>query len=157
MSRAEQYSWLSLLMLAAVFWWFQERMLDGWRIVDQPPSSLLFVYGGVLVATTLFEIIIASLLAASRRPGGAVEKDERDVAIEAQANQVERIVLIVGVNILVWQLLWDGAMPDNRLAHFDFADAPTLFFFLFAVLFAGEAAKRMATIIRYRMQSATQN
>lgn len=150
MSRGEKYAWASLVMLGGVFWWFQMRMLDGWTIVDQPASELLAVYFAVITAATILEIVIAALIVRPAR-GEAVERDERDRLIEARAGEVERWVIIVGVNILVWQALWEGVLDGRQLPKIDVAHLPTLFFVLFAILFAGEAAKRVATIVQHRL------
>lgn len=150
MSRAEQYSWASLVALCAVFWWFQTRMLDGWTIVDQSPGALFEVYIVVLVASTAIEIAIAALLPR----GKSVEKDERDHAIEARANQNERVFIIAAVNILIWQALWEGVLEGHSLPKIDLTSLPILFFYLFAILFAGEMVKRISTIALYRFQTA---
>jgi len=148
-SRAELYAWTSFAALAAVFWWFQMRMLDGWTIVDQPARELFEIYILTIALSAALEIIISLVLFG----GAAVEKDERDRAIEARANLNERIFIIIAVNILIWQALWEGVLEGHALPKIDLANLPTLFFFLFAVLFAGEAVKRLSTIWLYRVQT----
>ena len=149
MSRAEQYSWASLAGLAAVFWWFQMRMLDGFTIVDQSALRLFGVYIAVITASTALEIAIAALVSRGRPP----EKDERDDAIEARANLNERIVIIAAVNVVIWQALMEGMFSDHALPHIDLTSLPTLFFVLFAILFGGEMVKRVTTIWLYRSQA----
>lgn len=151
MSRAEQYSWVSLAGLAAVFWWFQMRMLDGFTIVDQSAGALFEIYIVVIIASTLLEIVIASVLVAR---GGSIEKDERDHAIEARASLNERLFMIGAINVAVWQALWEGLLEGHMLPKIDLLHLPTLFFVLFAILFAGEAVKRASTIWLYRAQAA---
>ena len=152
MSRAEQYSWASLAGLAAVFWWFQMRMLDGWTIVDQPATRLFGVYVVVIAASTIVEIIIVTgLSAVSGRK--ELEKDERDHAIEARANLNERLFIIGAVNVLIWQALMEGVFAGHALPRIDLTRLPTLFFFLFAILFAGEMVKRISTIWLYQAQT----
>ncbi|NWG92882.1 MAG: hypothetical protein HXY21_10325 [Parvularculaceae bacterium] len=153
MSRAEQYSWTSLLGLAAIYWWFQMRMLDGWSVVDQSPSRLLWVYFAVIGASTLLEVLIAGVIGGAAR-GKAVVKDERDHAIAARAGQFERVFIIAAINIVIWQALWEGAMAGHDLPRIDLAHLPTLFFVLFTILFAGEFMKRITTIALYRVHSA---
>ncbi len=151
MARAELYSWISLTALAAVYFWFQMRMLDGWTIVDQPANELLRVYFLVITAASLSELAIAGVIAASAR-GAAVKRDERDLAIEARANLVERGFLIAAVNVVIWQALWEGALAGHGLPRIDLENLPTLFFVLLTILFAGECLKRMTTIALYRFQ-----
>lgn len=153
MARAEQYSWASLVALVVIFGWFQMRMLDGWAIVDRPATTLFGIYLGVIVAATLAEIAIAVALKLLSR-GQAIERDERDLAIEARANQNERIFIIAAVNVLVWQILWEGMWAAHARSPIDFTRLPALFFVLFALLFGGELVKRVSTIWMYRAQSA---
>jgi len=152
-TRVEASAYASLVALVVVFGWFQMKMMDGWSIVEQPASALLGVYFTVLVVSTLSEILISAVGA---RVSGArrIEKDERDFAIEARANQNERLFIIVAVNVLIWQALWEGALEGHALPKIDLTSLPTLFFFLFAVLFGGEIVKRVSTIWLYRTQSA---
>ncbi len=152
MSRAEQYSWASLAGLCAVFWWFQGRMLDGWTIVDQPAGALFEIYIGVIAASVAFEIVIAATLGSMKREE-QVEKDERDHAIDAWASLNERLFVIAAVNVLIWQALWEGVMQGHLLPKIDLSHLPTLVFALFAILFGGEAVKRVSTIVLYRAQA----
>lgn len=152
MSRAEQYAWASLLGLVAVFWWFQMRMLDGFKIVDQAPASLLGVYFVVIAATTVIEIALASIFRMGSKKSDF--HDERDIAIDRQAGGVERVFIIAAVNVLIWQALMEGVFAGHDLPKIDLSHLPTLFFALFFVLFGGEMVKRAATIILYRSQSA---
>ena len=149
MARAEQYSWASLVALVAVFGWFQMRMLDGWTIIDQPASRLFWVYIVVITAATMAEGLIAGAFKLLAQ-GQAVERDERDQAIEARANQHERIFIIVAVNVLIWQALWEGLLGAQSVPRIDITRLPALVFVLFALLFGGEMVKRVSTIWLYR-------
>lgn len=153
MARAEQYSWASLVALVSIFGWFQMRMLDGWGIVDQPASTLFGIYLGVIAAAAVAEVFIAIGLSLVWRRQ-AVERDERDQAIEARANQNERVFIIAAVNVLVWQILWEGMWAAHARPPIDFTRPPALFFVLFALLFGGELVKRVSTIWMYRSQAA---
>lgn len=149
MSRAEQYSWASLAALLFVFWWFQMRMLDGLTIVDQPAGALFEIYLVVIAASVFLEMVIAAAIS----PGKSIEKDERDRAIEARANLNERLFMIGAVNAVVWQALWGGHLERLDIPRINLTGLPTLFFVLFAILFAGEAVKRVSTIVLYRAQA----
>ncbi|MFZ5618882.1 MAG: hypothetical protein ACOZAA_16325 [Pseudomonadota bacterium] len=151
MSRAEQYSWASLIVLSAVFWWFQMQMLDGWAIADQPAPNLLKIYFSVFLASTIAEVAIAIILRIAG--GGRIDRDERDHAIEARANQNERIFFLVVINVIIWQSIWDGVFADLPLPRIDLASLPSLVFVMFTILFAGEMVKRVSTIWLYRSQS----
>lgn len=152
-NRSEAQAWASLMSLVAIFFWFQSRMLDRWTIVDHAPSSLLSIYIAIIVLATLTETMIAATgagIGGQRR----VSRDERDHAIEARANQNERLFIIAAVNVLVWQLLWEDVFPDHGPALLDLASIPAIFFWLFAILFGGEIVKRASTVWLYRLQSA---
>lgn len=153
LTRSEGQAYASLALLIAVFAWFQMRMMDGWTIVQQPASELLGVYFVVLVVSTLAEILI-SAAGAALTGGRRIERDERDFAIAARAQQNERLFIIVAVNVLIWQALWEGALEGHALPKIDITSLPTLFFCLFAVLFGGEIVKNLSTIWLYRTQSA---
>lgn len=151
MTRNEQYAWLTLINLGAVFWWFQMRLLDtGGLIVDQPASALLGVYFVTIAAMTVAQIAISAVLAALHRQGSAV--DERDLAIQSRANLCERLFVIGAVNVLIWHALWDAAVKEKAdfLPRIDATHLPTLFFLLFTILFIGEAVRQVATIWLYR-------
>jgi hypothetical protein len=152
MARAEQYSWASLVALVAIFGWFQMRMLDGWTIIDQPASRLFWVYIVVITAATVAGGLIAGAFRLLAR-GQAVERDERDHAIEARANQNERLFIIVAVNVLIWQALWEGLLGAHSFPRIDITRLPAVVFLLFALLFGGEMVKRVSTIWLYRAQT----
>lgn len=152
MARAEQYSWASLVALVAIFAWFQMRMLDGWAIVDQSAPTLFGVYLFVIAAATIAEGVIAGLLWLLGGRHG-IERDERDHAIEARANQNERIFIIAAVNVLIWQAIWEGMVGVYGLPRIDLTRLPALVFALFALLFGGELVKRVSTIWLYRVQT----
>lgn len=152
-TRTEWKALGSLVALVAIFAWFQMRMLDGWTIVDQPASKLFGIYIVVIALSTFAEILIASISGGSG--GRRIEKDERDLAIDARAGQNERIFIIVAVNVLIWQALMEGVYAGHILPKIDLTSLPTLFFFLFAILFGGEVVKRLSTLWLYRLQSAS--
>lgn len=149
MTRAEQYAWSSLIALGAIYYWFQMRLLDGWTVADQSAERLLWVYFVTIGLSTVAEIVIAAVIARGNRL-----VDERDHVIESRANQAERLFIIIAINALIWQALWEGALPGHNLPRINLAHLPTLFFWLFTVLFAGETVKRAATILHYRLQAA---
>ncbi len=149
-TRTEWQAWASLAALGAVYWWFQMRLLDGFEVVDQSAGKLLGVFVVVVTMSTLAEIMIASFGAGARK----VVKDERDHAIEARANQNERLFIIAAVNILIWQALMEGVFAGHALPKIDLTSLPVLFFWLLTILYAGEMVKRVSTIVLYRLQSA---
>lgn len=151
--RVEAQAWASLVTLVAIYCWFQSQMVESWQIVDHAPSALFGIYIVVLALLALTEIVISAVgagLDGKRR----IERDERDYWIDARANQNERLFIIIGVNALVWQLLWEGILPEHGPALLNVTTAPAIFFWLFAILFGGEIVKRASTVFLYRLQAA---
>lgn len=151
MAKAEVRAILSLLALGAIYWWFQMRMLDGAAIADQPASALLGVYIVVLAAATFAEIAINGGFAVAAR---GIEKDERDLVIEAKAASNERFFIIAAVNVLIWQALMEGLYASHHLPRIDLTSLPTLIFALFTVLLAGEAVRLISILAGYRLSAA---
>lgn len=149
MTRAEIYAWSSLVALGAAYFWFQMRLLgDGWVVAEQSAGDLLYAYFVTIAVATVAEIVIASTVVRGPRL-----VDERDRAIDARANQVERGFIIVAINVLIWQALWEGAMRGHIFPNIDLTHLPTLVFWLITILFAGEGLKRLAIILLYRLQA----
>jgi len=153
MTQAEKYSWASLITTGAIYWFFQMRMLDGWQVVEQSPGRLVGVYIAIVIMTIIAEAVIAGAMAVLNKNGG-IEKDERDFAIEAKANQNAAIFLAAAINILIIQVLADAAYPANALPKFMsqlVMNTPSeIFFILFTLLYAAHFVKLISTIILYR-------
>ena len=148
MSKVEQHAWASLIALVAVFYYFQMRMLDGWTIVETTPKGLFSLYVMVIVMSIVAEGVIAAVIA--NKKIGDIEKDERDLFIEARAARVEHVFLLVAINVLIFHMLADAAYANHIFPSIELTDISTLFFALFSTLFIGEVARRVATIFYYR-------
>ncbi len=151
MTRSEQHAWASLAANGLIFFYFQHRMLDGWAVADLAPKQMIWTYVAIVVAVVVFESVIAGVLAAraARAPERVVE-DERDQAIQAAANNREHWFIAAAINILVIQLLADLAYPGHVFPRVDLTRPETIFFILFATLFAGHAVKLASVIVAYR-------
>lgn len=149
MTQAEKYSWASLVTTAAIFWYFQMQMLHELAVVDRPPGELFELYITVIVLTIIAESVIAGVLAVSKR-GSKVEKDERDRTIEAKANRNAFYFLCVAINVAIFHILADAAFPVHVLPSVNLLMHSTIFFVLFAVLFAASIVKLVSTIFYYR-------
>lgn len=158
MSRAEQYSWASLVATGLVFFWFTTQMLDGWSLAAHTPQRLFWIYVMVIVATIVAEAIVAGTLASLRRKGGdTVLADERDREIEAKAGRYESYFVIAAINVVVFQTLATEAFAGNALEAgyrwllFDVATPAGMLFTLFWILYGGHFVKLVATIVHHRV------
>jgi len=149
MSQAEKYSWASLVTTGLIFWFFQMRMLDGWQVAEQTPGRLLVVYSTVVIVFIIAESVIAGFVAAR---GGKhdIEKDERDIAIEAKANRNASYFTMAALNIVVIQMLAGQVYTESRLSFFDLTSTASIFFVLFAVLISAHLVNLISTLIAYR-------
>ena len=148
MTQAEKYSWLSLITTGAIFLYFKMKMLDGWSVVDQSAERLIGVYVVVVILAIIAETALALFVAGAR---GAVTKDERDHSIEAKSNGNAYFFICAAVNVIVLQLLADEAFAGHILPRIDLTSPPTIFFALFAILFAAQFVKLLSTLIYYRI------
>ncbi len=157
MSRAEQYSWTSLVATGLVFAWFNMQMLDGWTLVDQTPGRLLWIFVALVIATIIAETVVTGVLIGGRRGGEEVLEDERDRQIETKANRNEHWFLVAAVNVLVVQTIAQEAFPGNAFERgyqflaFDIVSPEGIFFSLFWVLFVGHFIKLASTIVYNRI------
>ena len=152
MASAEKYAWASLIALAAIYFFFQMRLLAGWGVADVSAEELFWVYITVIVLSIISEGIIVAVFEGKSQ--GAIEKDERDLLIEAKANGAEHLFLVAAINIFLFHVIADAAFENHIFPRVDVADLTTLVFILFSVLFAGEAIKRLFTIYYYRTGTA---
>ena len=151
MAPAEKHAWGSLIAMGLIYYYFQMRMLDGWGIVSTTPKDLLGLYIVVVVLSIISESVIAAILANKKL--GDIEKDERDIQIEARANGNEHLFLIAAINIFLFHVIADAAFENHILPRYDLTDLSSLVFVLFSVLFAGEAVKRISIIYLYNNHS----
>ena len=148
MTQAEKYSWASLIATGAIYWFFQMRMLDGLEVLEQSADALFELYVTIVIVFIIAEATIAGVIAV-RQGNHNIEKDERDLAIEARAERNAMLFLVVVINILIVQLLADKAYPGHVFPRFDFTDPATMFFILFSVLIGATLVQRISTLVLY--------
>ena len=148
MTLSEKQAWLSLAAILLVGGYCVANFTEGWTIPDQPARSLWRTWIGMLLAGTLAEIAIG-IWAGNQRAKGALS-DERDAAIAARADRIAMGAAFVGVNVLVWQGLWQASFSDTArqplLAMPDLTHLPTLIFALLMVLVIAHGLKQAAVI-----------
>ncbi|MEL6360492.1 MAG: hypothetical protein AAFR21_05360 [Pseudomonadota bacterium] len=149
MAQAEKYAWVSLITTGIIYWYFQMRMLDGWEVVDQSPSRLLWVFGTVVAMFIIAEGVVAGFLA-SKGSDGEIEKDERDLDIDRRAEQNASWFTIAALNVLIFQLIAQDAFEGHSFTRFDASSTSTLFFLLFSIVIISSIVHRISTLILYR-------
>ena len=153
MSETERQSWMTLLVDAAVFIWFVNKMtygrLPNLSLETIPPSGLMKIYIGVIVVTIILHAVIAGLFAARRRSDHSTEKDERDVKIDRKGAAYGFGFLAVMINIVTFMYLF-----ENTVEGYDFwlslNNVSHMFFVLLAMAFVGDIIKNTVMVLAFR-------
>lgn len=146
MSRQEVYAWAALLSNVAF-------LLVYLAFVFGIPSSL-GTYDGDLTTVLLWivfvDLVFQTVITLQQRKALRVEKDERDLVIEAKGYKVGYHVFMVAMMVLIGHLFVQGQIAS-------FADPVYLermqslpLHFLIVMLFAGTSAKSVVQIRAYR-------
>jgi hypothetical protein len=158
MSHAERYAWYSLFAWIAILFFLLVRFTAGIEIlgqsfgltiVEQSAGKLLWTYVTLAVIAIVAESVIASVLAV-RAGAGKVERDERDIAIEARANLTAYGFMAVALNVIVLHVLLNAAYGGHSLPQLNLTSVTGVAFALLFVLATAEIVKRLAVIWNYR-------
>lgn len=158
MSQAERYAWFSLIAWGAILFFLVTRFTAGVEvlgqsfgltIVEQSAGRLLWTYVALAVIAIVAESVIAGVLAA-RSGKTDVEKDERDLAIEARANLASHWFTAAALNVIVIHVLANAAYGGHDLPQLNLTSLTGVAFALLFVLTTAEIVKRIAVIWNYR-------
>ena len=158
MTHAERYAWYSLFAWIAILFFLLVRFTAGIEIlgqsfgltiVEQSAGKLLWTYVALAVIAIVAESVIASVLAV-RAGDQKVERDERDIAIEARANLTAYGFMAVALNVIVLHVLLNAAYGGHNLPQLNLTSVTGVAFALLFVLAAAEIVKRLAVIWNYR-------
>ena len=158
MSQAERYAWFSLVAWGAILFFLLTRFTAGVEVlgqslgltlVEQSAGQLLWTYVALAVIAIVAESLIAGILAARAGEGG-VEKDERDLAIEARANLASYWFMAAALNVIVIHVLANAAYGGHALPQLNLTSLTGIAFALLFVLTVAEIVKRIAIIWNYR-------
>ncbi|NNC35997.1 MAG: hypothetical protein HKO02_00960 [Hyphomonadaceae bacterium] len=156
MSPTEAYSWVSLLTTAGIFWYFYQRMWDGFQIVQHSPGGLIEIFVGLIIFTIIAHAVIAGIFSVQRNKGAGEldfeprEKDERDIAIERKAEQYSHWFIYAAINVIIFHLLFENAYSPEYDPPFSVLGPSNMFFVLMGSLFVGDIIKRLSMILAYR-------
>lgn len=160
MSHAERYAWMSLIAWSGILFLLITRFTTGVEVlgqslgltlVEQSAGRLLRTYIFLAVAAIVAESVIAAVLAV--RQGRGVERDERDVAIEARANLAAYWFTGIALNVIVIHVL-AGAAYESSISSLvpwlALTSMTAVAFVLLLVLTLAQVVQRVATLWAYR-------
>ncbi len=157
MTPTEKYTWGSLISGILVFGWFIMKMTDGFSIVAYEGNALLSIFIGVIIATIIARIITASAAAmffGYNEQDEDYMQDERDLAIERNADRIGFLAVTSLVAIIIMLLLLQDSSPSYRLGIEDWSlrieGSAGMFFTLMSSLFVGHLVRDSAIILFYR-------
>ncbi len=157
MSRTEIRALGSFIIAGIVLWFIQMRFLDGWQVVDVPAGHMLTTYVIATIGMIIGEIVVTTgaAIGATMLSGAAAAsaefEDERDQMIERRAELISHWFLVALVNVLVLQLILQGAFTGSPFAPLDIISTSGVVFTLLAMLFAAHMVKMAATLVLYRV------
>jgi uncharacterized membrane protein len=146
MSLKAKESLALLIASGVIYWWFAQRMLDGWEVVDQSPGEIYAAAIGVVVATIIAYAVISGVLAATNRD--KVTEDERDHAIDAKATRNELFAIVAAINVFVFHMLGQLTFGADWGGVADLTAPAAIAFYLFSALWLGEWV-RLASVLWY--------
>jgi len=157
MSRSEIRALGSFIIAGIVLWFIQMRFLDGWQVVDVPAGHMLSTYVIAIIIMILGEIVVTTgaAIGETMLNGAAAAnadfEDERDQMIERRAELISHWFLVAVVNVLVLQLILQGAFTGSPFAPLDIISTSGVVFTLLALLFAAHIVKMAAKLVLYRV------
>ncbi len=157
MTPTEKQTWGSLISGILVFGWFIMKMTDGFSIVAYEGNSLLLIFISVIIVTIIVKIIMAIAAAIFLGPNKQDEdymQDERDLAIERNADRIGFLVVTSLIAIVIMLLVLQDSSPSYRLGienwHLRIEGSAGMFFVLMSSLFVGHLLRDSAIILFYR-------
>lgn len=149
-SQAERYAWGSLIITGVVIVFLQSRFLEGWNVSQLSGPQMAWTYGIAVLLTIVGESVLAGTLA-SQSKSQDIEKDERDLAIEARAEIHSHWFMVIVVNIIVVQLLMQSTYEGGTLVpSLNVGSTEGIVFALVMLLYGVHAVKMVSTIVGYR-------
>jgi hypothetical protein len=157
MTPTEKRTWGSLISGILVFGWFIMKMTDGLSVVAYEGNALVSIFIGVIIASIIANIITASAAAmffGHNKQDEDYMQDERDLAIERNADRIGFFAVTSLIAIVIMLLLLQDSSPSYRLGienwHLRIEGSAGMFFVLMSSLFVGHLVRDSATILFYR-------
>jgi hypothetical protein len=157
MTQAERYAWYSLIAWLAILYFLLTRFTDGINlfgdslgltIVNQSAARLFWTYVTLAVIAIIAETVIAAAAAPKKDD---IDRDERDLAIEARAKLASYWFMTAALNVIVIHTLLNAAYGREALPlTLDLTSHTAIAFALLLVLTLSEIVHRIAVIWNYR-------
>jgi hypothetical protein len=148
MTLLEKRAWLGLCPAFLILAYIIANTTEGFAVVDQSTRHLWRTWLVALFLGVVGDSLIGRYHAQQRKKGNLI--DERDGLIEIRAERIGFYGLVVGLNILLWQLLMEETFKGHPGPVIDLTHAPTLFLAIFATIWVGYIAKSVAIIVLSR-------
>lgn len=152
MSEPERQSWITLLADGLVFIWFWKSIAPGWSL--SPDNLSPAETGGLffkLVFVTIFYHAIIGAVFAIRRRQGDVDRDERDLEIQAFGSVVGYTALYIGVGFVIVGILMGYVIGINYAPSISFTTPVEILFSLVFVTYVADLLRHTAIVARYQV------
>ena len=146
MSRQEVYAWAGILSSISF-------LLLYLVLAFGIPSVLEPIEGGLIRVITIIivvDLVVQTVISAQQSRSGRIDKDERDMQIEAKGYKNAYRIFVVAIIILIGQLfITDFMRPFADGSYLGAMDALTIHY-LVVVFFLGTSAKAVTQVVLYR-------
>ncbi|GIU67280.1 hypothetical protein [Candidatus Phycosocius spiralis] len=145
MTLTEKKAMASLLVSALIYSYLSVNLADAWTIPDQSAQHLWSTWIIVLGFGMMGEVSVGAWSAWQRKRGEL--EDDRDEAIIARAERLALVSGFCGINVLIWQILWQATFSHPIITTLDVQHLPTLFFVLMSILFLCHGVKQFFILL----------
>lgn len=157
LSVAEKKAWTELLIWAGALLFIWMRLTAGndllgqsigFTVVEQSASRIFSAYLGVGILAVIAQLAVWGYF---KSKGELIDfRDERDLAIEKQANQAAYWVGVFAAQCVIIHVLANEAFTRPDIAMLDLTSATGIVLALITILLLQEIARNIAVIILYK-------
>ena len=152
MSEPERQSWITLLADGMVFIWFWKSIAPGWSLSPDhlSPAETGGLFLKLIFVTIFYHAIIGAVFALRRRKGD-VDKDERDLEIQAFGSSIGYTALYLGVGVVIVGILMSYVIGVGYTPSISFTTPVEILFSLVFVSYAADLLRHTAIVTRYQV------
>lgn len=136
MSYGEKSAWVSLIALVGAFGWYvyshAAALIDGSLSSADVPAALI----ALIVLIVIVELTSFAVLGLESRRKSAIERDERDVLIDARSDRAPYVVIFAGAIAGIWTAALQSPVVTQHV--------------LLGALVAAELVKLIGQLVYYR-------
>jgi len=120
----------------------------GLTVIEQSASRVFGAYLGVGILAAIAQLVVWAYF---KSKGELIDfRDERDLAIEKQANQVAYWVGLVAAQSVIIHVLANDAFKRSDITILDLTNATGIVLALITILLLQEVARNIALLVLYR-------